>query len=58
MLLSTIKVFKEEKNMVSLFFILFVALTVFFGVMNEKKEKKSLKEAKTFYHYDDKVHIS
>ena len=44
--------------MVSLFFILFVALTVFFGVMNVKKEKKSLKETKTFYYYDDEVHIS
>ena len=44
--------------MVSLFFILFVALTVFFCVMNVKKEKKSLKETKTFYYYDDEVHIS
>ena len=26
--------------------------------MNVKKEKKSLKETKTFYYYDDEVHIS
>ena len=43
--------------MVSLFFILFVALTAFFCVMNVKKEKKSLKE-ENFYYWDDEVHIS
>lgn len=43
--------------MVSLFFILFVALTVFLGVMNVKEEKKNPRETRNSHYYDE-VHIS
>ena len=40
MLLSTIKVFKEEKNMVSLFFIISLGITIFFFVRDIKERNR------------------